>query len=140
MDAVNRFEKLLSLRKQHSLNFVCWLLFLRSHNSSEILKEIDRYSTLEVKTVAIGEIVVQSKDRDLLTTYVHNALKEDDVISDVHKAAIHALVKSSPPEAFVNRVEIGEKGTLRNSELMAMIKQHEDRIHFMLIGYHMSQP
>jgi hypothetical protein len=104
------------------------------------LKEIDRYSTLEVKTVAIGEIVVQSKDRDLLTTYVHDALKEDDVISDVHKEAIHAMVKSSPPEAFVNRVEIGEKGTLRNSELMAMIKQHEDRIHFMLIGYHVSQP
>lgn len=89
--------------------------------------------------MVIGEIVVQSKDHDLLTTYVHDVLKEDNVMSNAHKEAVRALVKLSPPEAFVNQVEIGEKGTLRNSELMAMIKHHEDHIYFMLIGYHMSQ-
>lgn len=138
LDAVNKFENFCPGGNNHSLH-LC-VTFLHRKNSSETLKEIDRYSTLEVKTVAIGEIVVQSKDHNLLTTYVHDVLKETNVISDAHKEAIHALVKLSPPEALVNLVETGQQGTLRNSELMAMIKRDEDHIHFMLIGYDLSQP
>lgn len=101
---------------------------------SEMMKKINDHSTLELKTVVIAETVVPYDDRDLLSVYVKQQLDASDVMSESQKEAVLTMVNMAPMEAVVNKEEIGERGTLRNSAVMALIKKHAKNIHFMLIG------
>lgn len=99
-----------------------------------MMKKINDHSTLELKTVVIAETVVPYDDRDLLSVYVKQQLDASDVMSESQKEAVLTMVNMAPMEAVVNKEEIGERGTLRNSAVMALIKKHAKNIHFMLIG------
>jgi len=99
-----------------------------------MMKKINDHSTLELKTVVIAETVVPYDCRDLLSLYVKQQLDASDVVSDAQKEAVLTMVNLPPMEAVVNKEEIGEKGSLRNSAVMALIKKHAENVHFMLIG------
>ncbi|KAG0614275.1 hypothetical protein M758_6G164300 [Ceratodon purpureus] len=103
-------------------------------SDSEMMKKINEHSTLELKTVVIAETVVPYEARDLLSVYVRQQLDASDVMSESQKEAVLTMVDLAPMEAVVNKEEIGERGTLRNSVVMALIKKHAKNIHFMLIG------
>lgn len=85
--------------------------------------------------MVIAETVVPYDDRDFLSVYVKQQLDASDVMSESQKEAVLTMVDLAPMEAVVNKEEIGERGTLRNSAVMALIKKHSKNIHFMLIGY-----
>jgi hypothetical protein len=99
-----------------------------------MMKKINEHSTLELKTIVITETVVSYDDRDFLSIYVKQQLDASAVMSESQKGAVLTMVNMAPIEAIVNKEEIGERGTLRNSAIMALIKNHEKNIHFMLIG------
>jgi len=101
---------------------------------NDMLKKINDYSTLELKTVVIAETVVPYDDRELLSLYVKQQLDASDVMSETQKEAVLTMVNLAPMEAVVNKEEIGEKGSLRNSAVLALIKTHAKNVHFMLIG------
>jgi hypothetical protein len=103
-------------------------------SDSGMLKKINDQSTLELKTVVIAETVVPYDDRDLLSLYVKQQLDASDVMSEAQKEVVLTMVNLAPFEAVVNKEEIGEKGSLRNSAVMALIKRHATNVHFMLIG------
>jgi hypothetical protein len=103
-------------------------------SDSVMMKKISEHSTLELKTVVIAETVVPYDDRDLLSAYVRQQLDASDVMSESQKEAVLTMVDLAPMEAVVNKEEIGERGSLRNSVVMALIKKHAKNIHFMLIG------
>lgn len=101
-----------------------------------MMEKINKQSTLELKTLVIAETVVPYDDRELLSTYVKQQLDASDVISDGQKEAVLTMVNLAPMEASVNKEDIGEKGTLRNSAVLALIKRHLNNVHFLLIGYY----
>jgi len=78
--------------------------------------------------------VVPYDDRELLSLYVKQQLDASDVMSETQKESVLTMVNLAPMEAVVNKEEIGEKGSLRNSAVLALIKTHAKNIHFMLIG------
>jgi len=84
--------------------------------------------------VVIAETVVPYDDRELLSLYVKQQLDASDVMSETQKEAVLTMVNLAPMEAVVNKEEIGEKGSLRNSAVLALIKTHAKNVHFMLIG------
>ncbi|XP_024358734.1 uncharacterized protein [Physcomitrium patens] len=101
---------------------------------SDIMKMINGHSTLELKTVVIAETVVPFDERNLLIEYVKRQLDASGVMSEEQKEAVLTMVDVGPMEALVTKEEIGEKGTLSNSAFTALIKKHEENVHFMLIG------
>ena len=102
----------------------------------DMMEKINKQSTLELKTLVIAETVVPYDDRALLSTYVKQQLDASDVISDGQKEAVLTMVNLAPMESSVNKEDIGEKGTLRNSAVLALIKRHLNNVHFLLIGYY----
>lgn len=98
------------------------------------MKMINGHSTLELKTVVIAETVVPFDERNLLIEYVKRQLDASGVMSEEQKEAVLTMVDVGPMEALVTKEEIGEKGTLSNSAFTALIKKHEENVHFMLIG------
>lgn len=100
----------------------------------EMMKKINDQSTLELKTLVITETVVPYNEREELSTYVKQQLDASDVICDNQKEAVLTMLNLAPMEATVTKEEIGERGSLRNSAVMALIKRHLNNVHFMLIG------
>lgn len=109
----------------------CWC----RDSDIEMMKKINDQSTLELKTLVITETVVPYNDREELSTYVKQQLDASDVICDNQKEAVLTMLNLAPMEATVTKEEIGERGSLRNSAVMALIKRHLNNVHFMLIGY-----
>lgn len=101
---------------------------------AEIMMQIYRRSTLQLKMVVIAETVVPYDDRHLLSIYVQRQLHASDVMSDAQQRAVLAMVDMAPAEAAVSNEEIGEIGSLRNSAVLSLFKRQDNNIHFMLIG------
>nr|XP_024377511.1 uncharacterized protein LOC112283253 isoform X2 [Physcomitrium patens] len=101
---------------------------------SEMMRTMNEHSTLELKTVVIAETVVPYEDRHLLSVYVKQQLDASDVTSEAQMEAVLTMVNLAPMEAVLSKEEIGEKGSLRNSAVLALIKKYAENVHFMLIG------
>ncbi len=99
-----------------------------------MMQTITEQATLELKTLVIAETIVPYTDKGLLLDYVKQQLDASNVLTDAQKQAVLTMVELAPMEASIHKEEIGEKGTLRNSAVLALITQHLSNIHFMLIG------
>lgn len=115
----------------HDCNFH---FFVRRDTDSEMMRTMNEHSTLELKTVVIAETVVPYEDRHLLSVYVKQQLDASDVTSEAQMEAVLTMVNLAPMEAVLSKEEIGEKGSLRNSAVLALIKKYAENVHFMLIG------
>ncbi|KAG0565846.1 hypothetical protein KC19_7G018000 [Ceratodon purpureus] len=100
---------------------------------SGLLQKIYDKATMEVKTLVIAETVVPQENREMLVKYVKQQLESSDVISTELKTAVMTMVNLAP-EGSINRQDRGERGSLRNSAVIALIKTYQNNIHFMLIG------
>jgi len=89
---------------------------------------------MELKTLVIAETVVPCQDKVLLSKYVKEQLDASNVISDQQKIAVMTMVDMSPIEGSVNKEDKGVGGSLQNTVVIALLKIHQNNIHFMLIG------
>ncbi|CAM6038697.1 unnamed protein product [Sphagnum compactum] len=99
-----------------------------------MMQTITEQATLELKTLVIAETIVPHTDKGRLLDYVKQQLDASNVLTDAQKQAVLTMVELAPMEASIHKEEIGERGTLRNSAVLALITQHLSNIHFMLIG------
>lgn len=105
------------------------------NTDSQLLKRINDKATLQLKTLVIAETVVPYDNRQMLSKYIKQQLDASDVISSQQKTAVMTMVNMVPIEGSINKEDRGEKGSLRNSAVIALIKTYQHNIHFMLIGY-----
>ncbi|KAI5069352.1 hypothetical protein GOP47_0015653 [Adiantum capillus-veneris] len=100
-----------------------------------IISEIGTKSALDVKLFAIPETVYTKNDNKLLYDYVHNQLRSArDVLSKKQGAFVLKLIESGVAQGSMMKKEHGDMGSLKNSIVVAFMKEEEDNLHFAMVA------
>ncbi|MCO5578484.1 hypothetical protein L7F22_032326 [Adiantum nelumboides] len=106
-----------------------------SDNERAIISEIEKKSALDVKFFAIPETVYAQSDNTLLYNYVDDQLKSArDVLTDKQGAFVLKLIESGVAQGSMIKKELGDKRSLKNSIVVAFLKEVDDNLHFAMVA------
>lgn len=108
---------------------------LLSEEDLALVQKINSHSRLEFKTLVIAETVVHVDEWEKLQEFVKSQLAaKNDIVSSKQASALLDMVRLRPRESTLAVESVGEGGSLSNSVALALLKQHEDNIHYMLVA------
>lgn len=95
--------------------------------------DIENRAALDVKFFAIPETVYPQNDNSLLYNYVEKQLKSaKDVLSAQQAEFVLKLIESGVAQGSMIKKEVGEKGSLKNSIVIALIKEEGGNLYFAM--------
>ena len=98
-----------------------------------VLSEVESRAALDIKFLAIPEMVFPIAEREDLHAYVQNQLKSaGNVMSPQQSEAVLKLIESGVPQGSIIKREMSDRGGLRNLMLLALIKEHNNNVHFTM--------
>ncbi|KAJ7539643.1 hypothetical protein O6H91_11G103200 [Diphasiastrum complanatum] len=107
---------------------------------AELLERINTASSFDTKSLFIAETVVPVDKKDELVTFVAGQIQNSfatDVVSSSQASAIIKMVELSPKASGILKEEKGLEGSLRSSAVLALIREHEGNLHFIMLGLKM---
>ncbi|KAI5069090.1 hypothetical protein GOP47_0015391 [Adiantum capillus-veneris] len=106
-----------------------------SEEDSRILHEIESKTALNMKFFAIPETVYAQEETSQLYSYVETQLLHaKDVVSPKQAEMVLKLLESGVAQGSMVKKEMGSQGSLKNSMVVAILKEHEGNVHFMMAG------
>lgn len=110
-------------------------MFLCSDDDNRILSEIESRAALNIKFFAIPETVYIQDETNRLYEYVEKQLKlANDVVTEQQADVILKLIESGVAQGRMVKKERGNQGSLKNSMVVAILKEHNGNVHFAMAG------